>query len=97
MAKTMGGDLVLQLLQEFRESQVDYRQFKGEMLGFKQNMELRMDLMHQTGVETLGYLKHIVKMMQTMKDELAGTRHRVAQHDELLGSHEQRLTSLEKK
>jgi hypothetical protein len=70
MAKTMGGDLVLQLLQEFRESQVDHRQFKGEMLGFKEAMELRTDLIHQTGVETLGYLKHIVKMIQTMKGSL---------------------------
>ena len=111
MAKSMGGDLVLQLLHEFRESQQDYKHFKHEMLEFKQDylgfkqdmlgfrdvMEVRMDLMQQSNVQTLGYLKHIVKMLQTMNEQLGATGQRVTTHDEQLGDHEQRLTKLEQK
>jgi hypothetical protein len=118
MAKSMGGDLVLQLLHEFRESQEDYKHFKHEMLefkrdylGFKQDMlgfkgdmlsfrdvmEVRMDLMQQSNVQTLGYLKHIVKMLQSMTEQVDDTRQRVSTHDEQLGDHEQRLTKLERK
>lgn len=110
MAKSMGGDLVLQLLQEFRESQQDYKGFKKEMLefkqdyrGFKQNMlefreivEVRLDLQQQATTQTLGYLKHIVKMLQTMGEELRGVNRRVGTHDEQLADHDLRLTKLEK-
>ncbi|WP_224244959.1 hypothetical protein [Hyalangium gracile] len=131
MAKTTGGDLVLQLLTEFREHQQDYKHFKHDMLqfkhemlefkqdyrhfkyemlefkqdmlefkqdmlgfkhdmlgfkhdmlGFKQTMEKRMDLLHQANVETLSYLKHIVKILQPMRSQL--------------DDHEQRLVMLEK-
>jgi hypothetical protein len=111
MAKSMGGDLVLQLLHEFRESQEDYKHFKHEMLEFKQDylgfkqdmlgfrdvMEVRMDLLQQSNVQTLGYLKHIVKMLQSMTEQVDDTRQRVSTHDEQLGDHEQRLTKLERK
>lgn len=102
MAMKMGGDLVLQLLHEFREHKRDYKQFKNEMLelkqdykhfktemlefkqdymGFKQAVVLRLDVLQQTNVETLSYLKHIVHILQPMKDQVQ--------------DHEQRLTKLE--
>ena len=118
MAKSVGGDLVLLLLHEFREHQQDYTHFKHEMLefkrdylgfkhemlefkrdylGFKDVMEVRMDLMQQTNMQTLGYLKHIVKMLQDMRADADTTRQRVGAHDEQLRDHEQRLTKLERK
>ena len=106
MAKSTGGDLVLQLLQESREHQQDYQQFKREMLEFKQDYrhfkqemlsfkevsELRMNLLHQGLVQSHDYLKLIVKMLQDMGD----VRQRVSQHDEQLADHEHRLSLLEK-
>lgn len=118
MAKLLGGDLVLQLLHEFREHQKDYKDFKQdylgfkremlefkqdylgfkqEMLGFRDVMCVRMDLMQQTNMQTLGYLQHIVKMLQDMRADADNTRQRVSVHDEQLRNHEQRLTKLERK
>jgi hypothetical protein len=117
MAKSMGGDLVLRLLQEFREHQQDYKGFKQEMLDFKRDMlefkqdylgfkrdmlefreivEVRLDLQQQAHAQTHGYLKIIVNMLKSMKEELGGVQQRVGGHDERLDDHEQRLMKLEK-
>ncbi|KFE66044.1 hypothetical protein [Hyalangium minutum] len=103
MAKSMGGELVLQLLHEFRDHQQDYqgfkremrefkhemREFKHEMLSFKAVTEQRLDLLHQGLVQAHDYLKLLVEMVQDVRQALN-------KHSDQLADHEQRIIILEK-
>ncbi|WP_224362805.1 hypothetical protein [Hyalangium versicolor] len=77
MAATMSGDLVLQLLQEFREHQQDYKHFKSQLLEFRQDfvtsqqiLRARMDVMQHTHMEILATSKNILRALQkTTREE----------------------------
>jgi hypothetical protein len=56
-----------------------------------------MDLMQQTNMQTLGYLKHLVKLVQDMREDANEWRQRLGTHDKQLEDHEQRLTKVERK